>query len=97
MFSNVIPSKKKDVKLEDDNILANILSELESNDNQNTSGVQNSETKSSAKATEKAEMKNFMADFAKGSKSESTIDDVSFESVSIHFFSPNDSFFLFFN
>lgn len=107
MFNNVIPSKKRDVKIEDDNVLANMLSELESNDNENSSAVQNSDNKSSVKATEKAEMKNFMADFAQSArkpeqKAESTNDDVSF-TARIHikiplkcfdqFFSHNYSFY----
>lgn len=86
MFSNVIPAKKKEVKIEDDDVLANILNELDSTDNQgaasNTATAQNSSSKST-KLVEKAEMKNFMADFGQSArktekpKVDSTSDDVS--------------------
>lgn len=86
MFGNVVPAKKKDIKIEDDRVLADILNELESGDNHgaNGSAAQSGAGKAQAKSNEKAEMKSFMADFAQASRRppekatvDSTSDDVS--------------------
>lgn len=84
MFSNVVPAKKKDVKVEDDQVLANLLNELDSDDNKASGSggmsAANGNNKTNTKLVEKAEIKNFMADFTRKPekpKIESTSDDVS--------------------
>lgn len=90
MFGNVAPAKKKEVKLDDDDILAGILGEIEQPGSSNTSesnktnasdaktGVEQSNKKLTEK-TEMALVKEYMANFTKNvqRKSESKTESTS--------------------
>lgn len=89
MFGNVTATKKEKVKLEDDDILADILGDLEQNTStsngaaSSSSGAKAKVSEASSKLDEVALVKEYMANFSKSvqrkpeTKQESTSDDVS--------------------